>query len=75
MEQIQKVAGYKTADGKLHDNLESARQSVLEALVKKAVNEELPGGGELYPEDVEKFFLMKFDVIRQELERIMQGVR
>ena len=75
MEQIQKVAGYKTADGKLHDNLESARQSVLEALVTKAVNEELKSGGEIWPEDVKNFFLMKFDIIRQDLDRIMNGVR
>jgi hypothetical protein len=75
MEQIQKVNGYKTADGKLHENLENARQSVLEALVTKAVNEELKGGGELCPDDVRNFFLMKFDPIRLELDRIMNGVR
>jgi hypothetical protein len=74
MEQIQKVSGYKTADGKLHENLDSARQSVLEALVTKAVNEEL-GGGELDKSDVRNFFLMKFDPIRLELEAIMGRMR
>lgn len=75
MEQIQKVNGYKTADGKMHENLENARQSVLEALVTKAVSEELKGSVELYPIDVRNFFLMKFDSIRVELDRIMNGVR
>ena len=48
---------------------------MLEALVTKAVNEELKSGGEIWPEDVKNFFLMKFDIIRQDLDRIMNGVR
>jgi hypothetical protein len=74
MEHVQKIGGYKTADGKLHETVESARLSVLETLIDKAL-----AGAEFGDDDsrdeARKFFLDNFDPIRLELDRIMNGVR
>lgn len=75
MDRISKVTAFKTADGKLHEDAESARQSVLEALVREAAKKEISTGGELCRQDLENFFLLQFDPVRKELDRIMGTLR
>jgi hypothetical protein len=73
MDRVTKVTAFKTADGKLHEDAQSARVSVLRQLVEEAVDSNL--AGEIYKEDVVRFVTENFDKLSRDLDRIMGSVR
>ncbi len=66
-----KITAFKTADGRLFEDGISARQAILEDIVREAGQKAGLEGGALYRDDVEKFFLDNFDLVRRELDQTM----